>query len=72
MPEAKLILVSQNQYKNDILHIRTKFFKTDPQVYAKTLCLIIVYLKPKYRCLKIVWCSEVIRYFKFQVHNTKI
>ena len=72
IPEAKLIFVSQNKCKNDIIRIKTKFFKTDSQVYAKTLLLIIVYLKPKYRCLKMLWCSEVIRYFKFHVHNTKI
>ena len=52
--------------------LRLSFSKTDPQVYAKTLRLIIVHLKPKYRCSKIIWCSEVIRYFKFHVHNTKI
>ena len=49
------------QVQNDIIRIKTKFFKTYSQVYAQTLRLIIVYLKPKYRCLEIVRCPEVIR-----------
>ena len=35
------------EVQNDILHVKTKFFKTDPQVYAKILYLILMYLKPK-------------------------
>ena len=66
------MLVNQNRYETVFFVSKFKISKQLYQVYAKTLYLILVKLKPKCWSLKRIGVPEARQHFMFQLHNIKL
>ena len=70
--KVKHMLVNQNRYETVFFVSKFKISKQLCQVYAKTLYLILVKLKPKCWSLKWIGVPEARQHFMFQLHNIKL
>ena len=66
-------LTKQSKIWNNTLSVKTETFRQINQAHAKHLCWSLCIWKTQISVLrKMLWCPEVVGYFKSQRHNIKL